>query len=427
MDVIIWLANVVVMSAISFQLFRKENELRPYFWPALILKIAAGIFLGLLYARYYVEGDTFAYFSDSVNLADIGRKDFPKYFRFLWANETDAEFWDNLNFQQPRAIFFTKMASLLCFITADNYWLISTWFSFITFICSWFLIKELVSFKADLAPAAVFALLFFPSVVFWSAGFIKEAPALAMVYLNVTFFLRLWQKKGLSVIGYLLIPFSLWILWSLKYYYLAVLFPVMFAELIYQYVVKFIPAKMGILVRTLVWLVIFLLPLMFAGMFHPNFKPQYFLQVITDNNDAFLELSQENDVIQFSDLKPEVGSIIRNAPKAFFSGIFRPFVWEATTITQLLAAVENLLLTILAFSMIYDLAAGRRYLLDRIGWLVFIYSLILCVFLALSAPNFGTLSRYRVGFLPFFVMLLSYRSSIFDKVRMKLHKVFSEL
>jgi hypothetical protein len=45
------------------------------------------------------------------------------------------------------------------------------------------------------------------------------------------------------------------------------------------------------------------------------------------------------------------------------------------------------------------------------------------VFLALSTPNFGTLSRYRAGFLPFFVFVIAYRNPIVewvsDKIGMK--------
>jgi hypothetical protein len=48
------------------------------------------------------------------------------------------------------------------------------------------------------------------------------------------------------------------------------------------------------------------------------------------------------------------------------------------------------------------------------------YCIVLCVFLALSTPNLGTLSRYRVGFLPFLIFLLAYRNPLIDFVGGKL-------
>jgi hypothetical protein len=41
---------------------------------------------------------------------------------------------------------------------------------------------------------------------------------------------------------------------------------------------------------------------------------------------------------------------------------------------------------------------------------VITYSVLLCIFLALSTPNFGTLIRYRVGFLPFLLVLICRQS-----------------
>jgi hypothetical protein len=34
------------------------------------------------------------------------------------------------------------------------------------------------------------------------------------------------------------------------------------------------------------------------------------------------------------------------------------------------------------------------------------YIFFLCIFIGLSTPNFGTLSRYRVGYEPYFVLLI---------------------
>jgi hypothetical protein len=45
------------------------------------------------------------------------------------------------------------------------------------------------------------------------------------------------------------------------------------------------------------------------------------------------------------------------------------------------------------------------------------YVVFLCVFLALSTPNFGTLSRYRIGFTPFLWLLLLGGSGILSRYR----------
>jgi len=45
---------------------------------------------------------------------------------------------------------------------------------------------------------------------------------------------------------------------------------------------------------------------------------------------------------------------------------------------------------------------------------------VLAVFLALSTPNFGTLSRYRVGFIPFFVFLTACGNVLLERLQRRM-------
>jgi hypothetical protein len=47
---------------------------------------------------------------------------------------------------------------------------------------------------------------------------------------------------------------------------------------------------------------------------------------------------------------------------------------------------------------------------------VVLYVVALCVFLALSTPNFGTLSRYRISFLPLLFLLITIENPLVKKV-----------
>jgi hypothetical protein len=99
-----------------------------------------------------------------------------------------------------------------------------------------------------------------------------------------------------------------------------------------------------------------------------------------------------------------------------FSGLFRPFIAEARTALQLLIALENLVLMVLtagALTQVKRLASSKHRLLLLA---ILIYTILMCIFLALSTPNFGTLSRYRVGFLPYFVFLLTIENPLIYKL-----------
>ena len=143
-----------------------------------------------------------------------------------------------------------------------------------------------------------------------------------------------------------------------------------------------------------------------ATSVHPNFYPKRFLEVVVNNNQEFMALTNAENAIRFQNLNPSFYSVLLNMPQALMSGIFRPFVWEAHDVVSFVAALENLVLTFLALLSIPSapkiLKNSNRLLILA----VLTYIFMLSIFLALSTPNLGTLSRYKVGFLPFLVFLL---------------------
>ena len=112
------------------------------------------------------------------------------------------------------------------------------------------------------------------------------------------------------------------------------------------------------------------------------------------------------NVIHFDDLRAAPLSILKNTPWALFSGLFRPLFWEASSIIQLLAAVENTIVLLLFLATIFRI---RQYVTSPHRMLIItlvVFVVLLCVFLTMSAPNFGTLSRYRAGYLSFFIFMI---------------------
>jgi hypothetical protein len=148
---------------------------------------------------------------------------------------------------------------------------------------------------------------------------------------------------------------------------------------------------------------------------HPNFHPERFLSVIYSNYTDFITYSDPEDAILFPSLSQHWYGVVVNAPWALVSGLFRPFLWEAGTLFQLAAALENallLVLTISVFPVWGKLRIGKEQRLLIISTIA--YCLLLCIFLTLSTPNFGTLIRYRVGFISFFTFLITINNPLFN-------------
>lgn len=400
--------NIGFLLFVAGRIWKTDQGMtRKFFWPAFLVKLAGGIGLGLVYSFYYKVGDTLVYFQDATILTSLARTDPWLYLKFLWYGDESFPVWADISLVQSRALFMVKITSIVNLLSHDNYWITSLYFSFASFAGAWVLVKRIVRFDPTVVHAAVFSFLFFPSVVFWSSGLIKESLAMASLCYLSMIYLKFLMRERPSLLQGILIILSLWITWNLKYYYLAVFLPVAASSLTVSHIFSGRLKSQRPAVKALTGLMIFLIPLILVSVVHPNFYPERFLDVIVSNNEEFHAISDPDDLIYYHSLEPSFTSVLFNTPWALVSGLFRPFPWEAGTVFQGIISLENTLLFLLAATATVNVrkmirSPGRIMLFS-----VVLYSVLLCVFLALSTPNFGTLSRYRVGFLPFFLLLIS--------------------
>lgn len=393
-------ANIIFLILIAVWVWKRDdNPLHKFYWSGLIVKCIAGISLGIIYSTYYDTSDTFTFFKLAVDQADLAYSDFGSYLKFLFSAR------EGYFLGEHRTVFYTKIVSVLALITGNNYWVTAIYFSLLSFFAAWYLTNTIARLFPDYKISACIAFLFFPSVVFWSSGIIKESLAMAALFFLTAVFLKFWKKERVSVLLILLAIISAVIIFNLKYYYLAVFIPVALASLIVRWTSDKFQIQKPV-TQILLFAGVLILGFAAVTFLHPNFSPSKLLQVIVSNNQVFMEVCTPDDVIHFYNLEPTWGSMIINSPWALISGMFRPFVWEANTIFRLITSVENLVLlifAILSLRFIKNIISSPNRLLILSAIL---YWVVLSVFLALSTPNFGTLTRYSVGFLPFLVLLV---------------------
>jgi hypothetical protein len=191
------LPHIILIFSLAFLLWRKQTmELKRIFWPALAARLVAGVCLGLLYTYYFPVGDTFAYFSDASRVADLARKDLSSYLELLFLNRHVETL--SLTFQEPRALFLTKVTRVFNILTGDNYWASALYFSFISFLGAWYLVQTIATYILSVKWATVIAFLFFPSIVFWTSGLLKESLAMGAMFFLAALFLNVWFDRKLS-------------------------------------------------------------------------------------------------------------------------------------------------------------------------------------------------------------------------------------
>jgi hypothetical protein len=413
--------HVIFLSALFFWVQRKwasQNKL--LFWSALIFKMACAISIGLLYRFYYSSGDTWVFFREATNLATLAKVNFAEYINVFFSNQ-DTSTVHHILYVHDRSAIFIKLLSIFCLLSFNSYLICAIYFSFFSFLASWFLYRQVVALEVNSAKAAALALFFFPSIVFWSAGLMKETMALSSVYFILAIFLKAANRIKIHWIEWLTFLVSMALGWWLKYYWAALLLIVLFTSWWLILLMRRKPLAPKKFIFT--WLGLFFLIAIAASFAHPNFYIHRWADVLVSNNYQFMLVSHPNNVINYYQLQPTWWSILQNSPWALFSGFFRPFSWEATNLLSVFYSIENLVLLFLAASFLFHWIANPQSLRFK-TWMVplFVYCVLLCILLSISTPNFGTLSRYRVGFLPAFVFVLLYRNPLFDYLSDRLLK-----
>lgn len=402
MTSLLFAVHLVVFLSVGYVLYQREKEFRSLAIGSLLFKLGMGLMLGLLYKHYYTVGDTFNYFYDGIAISRLAKTDVAGYFQFLaTSNAVNID----VVLAEPRALLMSKIVSVFCLLTGDNYWLISLYFSLISFLGCWSFVVAVRWHMPKLFYPAVISFLLFPSFIFWSSGVIKESLAVGSLVFLAGLFLHLWFRKFPGIFSAVLLIPAFWLCWSLKYYFAAAFLVAASAGLVLK-LLKHRLQKHSVFVQVLVTIAVIGVPLILVSFVHPNFYYQKIWTVITDNYAQFHTVSEPGDAMIFWHMTEANPQILLNLPWAIVSGLFRPFVWEAHGALQIYASIENAILFLVTIYSLYKFRKSQIKIDPVLLIIVLAFVLALCIFLTLSTPNFGTLSRYRSAFLPFYAMVM---------------------
>jgi len=257
---------------------------------------------------------------------------------------------------------------------------------------------------------------------------LKESLMVGLLGFAVGLFITFYALKKTQWLTAALAAALVALLFQFKYYYAAVLVPV----LVTAYIVKVLQAnndilkrKPGIMLR--MWVLVFVILLFVATSLHPNLQPDAFLQALVTNHDLTLAASEPRSMVHYHQLAPTWGSILLNTPLAFCTGLFRPTLLDVAAMTHIPAAIDNTLVLVLFAMAVWQYKkwpkpnAMQRPLLVA----ALVYCTLLAIFLSLSAPNLGAIFRYRVGYMPFIIYLLVAANPALADFVLRLRRLFS--
>jgi len=378
-----------------------------------VLKILAGIVLGIIYTNYYTDrktADIFKYFDDSKILFNslfhspgdffriftgIGSDDpaLQHYYEAMvsW-NNSDNIYNDNRN--------LIRLNTLLRFISMGNYYVHTVFMCFISLCGLIGIFKVLNEEVKGKTYEIFFAVFLLPSVVFWNSGMLKDGLMIfAFGILFYNFHLLITRGGSPSRILIILLT-ALW-LSVLKLYILMIVLP----GLVLWWFFKKYPSRDRFtfpaftLAYILYFAVIFNLKYIFHDydFAHMIYKKQFnFLNLVS--------MVQSGSVIDIPVLQGNVWSILKNTPHAVYTILFRPFIWESGSVFILMAAIENVFILLAGFLALISLDLKQNINRPLLAFSVF-FVLILFALTGLVTPVMGAFVRYKVPALPFLLLI----------------------
>ncbi|MDX2188554.1 MAG: hypothetical protein SFY32_01710 [Bacteroidota bacterium] len=359
----------------------------------ILVKIIAGVIYGLVYTFYYQKGDTFSIFQDSIQFSNLIFIDKERWFNALIFND-----YDQLAFLTKQGIFETKFLikflSIFNLLTNNNYWLSGAYLSFFNAICSWLLINKLMQIDLKYKVPALFALFFWPDLLFWSSGLNKEALAMGLFFLSIYFALNTKNKITANIIGYL---FALFFLVQLKFYIafasILIFFGILLDRFPFHKNYKFGLFLLGILLGFLI-----------ANTYLSVFYNENILSFISINQNLFK--SNSTGKVLFFKESNDVFNIPINIILAFIYATTAPLIWQCSSLFEVISSLTALLTTILLCATVFNMLKSKTIHHHSFFELSIIFSsIILMIVVPISAPILGSLMRYRIAFTPILIFL----------------------
>jgi hypothetical protein len=399
----------------------ETNGAYAYYRLGLLAKVYGGLAFALIYAFYYGGGDTTAYWIDAGRLASLITSEPKCFIEILFGNTSLHNFYcfdlsknSPLHYlRDPQAYAVTRFSSLFYFLSVDSFFACTILVAWVSFGGVWRLYLVFVEEYPSLAKQLAIAFLFIPSVLFWGSGVMKD---------TYTFTAACWMTS--SVYGMVLkrrnifwnsiyVLFSAYVMISMKPYIFVALLPGCFIWIVFNRIQEIESRFIKVLAAPVIIMIGFVLGAAIFSQAASNLGDYGSVDSIMDRAIATQEdlkrEAYEGNSFDIGTIDPSLTGILSKAPVAIFAGLFRPTILDVKNGLMLISAFENTALIIFLFYMVITIGpvGFARYVFSKpMITFAFIFALFFSFAVGLTTSNFGSLVRYKIVALPFFLASL---------------------
>jgi len=419
-DIIVTPVLLIVLYFIAYVIRPSvtDSVTRVYFIPALTVKIIGALAVGFIYQFYYGGGDTFNYHTHGSRHIWEAFLDSPfKGFRLLvndGTNFTDVYKYASriVFFNDPASYAIVKIAAVFDLFTFSSYSGTAILFAGFSFIGMWMFFLTFYDQYPQLHKSLAVAAFFIPSVFFWGSGLLKDTITLGCLGIATYEVHKVFIIKERSITRVFLLSFSLYAIYSIKVYILLIFLP---AVILWVFL-----ANLEYVRSTVLRMMLF--PFVITGAVTLGYYAM--LKSGEDNEKYALDTLAKTAQITAYDIRyytgrdagsgysigvldGTFGSMISLAPQAINVSLFRPYLWEVNNPLMLLSSLESFVLLIFSlYILIGQNVRAIRTLSHPDVLFALFFSLCFAFAVGVSTFNFGTLVRYKIPMLPYFLVTL---------------------
>jgi hypothetical protein len=405
---------------------------KQYFIPAFTLKVIGSLALGVLYHTIY-GGDTNNYFHQASIIYSAFGKSFSTGLHLVF---TDGSITPDISPYVSQMMWFgpdskeyfvIRVAAVCALLGFNTYSVTAVFFALLSFSGMWAMYITFAKIRPQVYKQLATAVFFLPSVFFWGSGLLKDSLCIgALGWVFYAFYRGAIEKKNILrclIVGVLAAK----VIASMKVYILLAFVPPAALWIFNENTERIKSGAIRMVARPL-FLVVGMTVAIYAMSSIAAADARFNIEKIGAQSKLTADYlqgvsKQENGSgYNIGEQDGTLGGMAKLVPQAVIVALFRPFIWEAHNPTMALSALEAAYFAVLTLRIFWRVGffkALQAIASSPILTLCFIFSLIFAISVGISSGNFGTLVRYKIPLMPFYLAGLYILSDVTQSAKVR--------
>ncbi len=287
-----------------------------------------------------------------------------------------------------------KLVSLFNIFSRGDYYINSLFFNFLIFFGHVILYRLFIKLYPSKKLPVIIGCFLLPSTIYFSSGIHKDGVIFLLLSILIYCVYQSLVKNHFSKKRFMLIIFSLLLLFLIRHFIFIALLPALVA-----WVISTKTKGHPLLIFTAVYVVTGLI-LFNIGSIVNNVKP---LDIIIKKQTEYVNLAHSDTQIELTSLQPTFKSFASNAPEAYNHLLLRPYLWELPVRSLLPLNIElfmyQLLFLLFLFFRQKDISGSNQPFI----YFAFFFAGTIFLLIGYIVPNLGSIVRYRSLYLPLII------------------------